>query len=75
MAAGLGTALALSHTLSALLSRQEFIIPQDTCPASLERQYGGVAYELASTPGIKATDTAERTAEPLEPVVSDFISE
>ena len=60
------------HTLSALLSRQEFIIPQDTCPASVERQYGGVAYELSSAPGVKATDAAERAA---EPVVSDFISE
>ncbi len=41
------------HTLSALLSRQEFIIPQETCPEAIEHEFGGVAYEVPANASAK----------------------
>ncbi len=35
------------HTLSALLSPQEFIIPQETCPESIQGEFGGIAYTVS----------------------------
>ena len=49
------------HTLSALLGRQEFIIPQETCPESIESEFGGVAYELAAASTVKRTAVTYKT--------------
>ena len=49
------------HTLSALLGRQEFIIPQETCPESIEHEFGGIAYELAAASTIKRPAVTYKT--------------
>jgi hypothetical protein len=54
-----------THTLSSLLGRQEFIIPQETCPAWADSSGAGIAYELdpAATAKPPAFRYAGRTAQ------------
>ena len=54
------------RTLSALRGPQGFVIPQETCPASVAARYGGVAYGLSADsttrPSAKRAFTTSRAA-------------
>ncbi|MFH0983892.1 MAG: hypothetical protein V2A79_20450 [Planctomycetota bacterium] len=63
------------HTLSALLSRQEFIIPQETCPEAVAREYGGVAYALPAAATTERPVAACQTNASRERITCDSISE
>ena len=57
------------HTLSALLGPQEFMIPQETCPESIEQEYGGVAYEISDASTAKRPTVSYRGTGPTEEVI------
>lgn len=57
------------HTLSALLGRQEFIIPQETCPQSIESRHGGVAYEIATAAPAKRPTVVYKAASGSQEVI------
>ncbi len=63
------------HTLSALLGRQQFLIPQETCPESIADQFGGIAYELSATSTARPPALTYKTADSHEMVTCDSASE
>ena len=48
------------HTISSLLSKQKFIIPQETCPERIAGGSDGIAYTLSDTFSAKHTSVSHK---------------
>lgn len=57
------------HTMSSLLGRQEFLIPQETCPASIADEFGGIAYNLTTASTAKRPTVSYKNRDLSEIVI------